>query len=371
MNRIAHILCLLICITVASFLCSMQAQTAVPSEWRIGIEHYHDVRVVSQTPESVTIHHRGGLTQLFLRDLPDELQRLLNYDPSASKAYRAEVQQQIAERRQQELARQTRRNDPNDRNLSPVERSLQRLGQPPPRVQVDLRPLFNALELHARNQGRRPSCAVFSIVSALEFQQAVATQKVEKLSEEYLLWAVQKLLGMTLDDDEDSYDLDRDAGFSLSEVLLALRTYGIALQSEMPNTYGSRMSSIKDPPREVIERAIARRNVFMHQLPGRTRSEMIDNIIHCLSNGVPVPIGIGWPHYRTLRQPFLDGQQPLPGYGHSVTIVGCFSETGEKEDLRFIFKNSYGPRWGIAGYGVVSYHYLSRHLMQGVILEVR
>ena len=141
-------------------------------------------------------------------------------------------------------------------------------------AEVDLRPRFFQLELGVKNQGHRPSCAVFAIVSALEFQNAELTGKVEKFSEEYLIWAVRKSVrrlpsaaaAAPADPGGEEY---QDEGFALAEVVAALRAYGIPLQASMPNTFGSRIESIEDPPPAIVQEARSHQRVFVHQVPGR------------------------------------------------------------------------------------------------------
>ncbi|NJK46179.1 MAG: hypothetical protein HC933_19695 [Pleurocapsa sp. SU_196_0] len=41
--------------------------------------------------------------------------------------------------------------------------------------------------------------------------------------------------------------------------------------------------------------------------------------------------------------------------------------SGKKEDLTFVFRNSYGRRWGSGGYGFVQYGYLSQHLSDALL----
>lgn len=347
--------------------------------WVVGETVFEDVRVISASPSAVTIRHRGGLAQVALVDLPEELRQRLGFDSRRAAAHEAAVKAE-GERRAAEAAAaaERRRREAQERRgtaRSATERALQRFGQPAPVVNVDLREEFRALDLITKNQGRRPSCSVFAVVSALEFQRAQTTGAAEKLSEEYLLWATRRHLGLAVGDRSRVHEGedagDRDAGYGLGEVLAALRAYGIPLQAAMPNTYGLAQAEIAAPPESVVADAQNRRNAFFHPLTGRTPEARIDNVLHALAEGVPVVVGLRWPHSRTLRHPLLAEQTPVPGYAHAVTIVGCYTETGRKEDLRFIFKNSWGIRWGAGGYGFVTYDYLRRHLLDAVVLEVR
>jgi hypothetical protein len=254
---------------------------------------------------------------------------------------------------------------------------LQKFGQPATaQAEVDLRPKIFQLELGVKNQGRRPSCAIFAVVCALEFQNAELAGHVEKFSEEYLIWAVRKTVqrlpvpGAAPTDDASSKE-DKDEGFSLSEVVAALRAYGIPLQASMPNTFGRKIEAIEDPPPAIIQEARSHQRVFVHLVPGRDATTRINNIVQALNAGVPVPVGMGWPNYRTLRSGYLSGQKPMPDGGHAVTLVGYKSLTGRIEDAVFIFKNSYGVDWGQGGYGTVTYKYLTNNLHDAVLLEVQ
>jgi C1A family cysteine protease len=85
---------------------------------------------------------------------------------------------------------------------------------------------------------------------------------------------------------------------------------------------------------------------------------------------MPVPIGLGWPNYRALRNGYLSGQKPMDGQYHAVTLVGYKSSSGRIEDTVFIFKNSYGPEWGQGGYGTATYSYLNNYMDEAILLEV-
>ncbi|MBI3887042.1 MAG: C1 family peptidase [Opitutae bacterium] len=329
----------------------------------VGATTYRDVSIRSVNARSVVITHPGGMASIRLRDLSPEWQRRFRYDPATEAAAEAAVP---AARPAQRAARKAE---------SPFDRLLRQFGEPAA-VQpgVDLRAKFFQLELGVKNQGRRPSCAVFSIVSALELQHAELTGRVERFSEEYLTWAVRKTVQRAPEpaasEDATNKD-DSDDGFTLSEVVDALRAFGIPLQSTMPNTFGRKIGAIEDPPAKIIDEARQHQRVFVHRLPGRDNATRINNAVHALNTGVPVAVGLAWPNYRTLRTGYLSAQKPMPGSGHAVTLVGYKTTTGRIEDAVFVFKNSWGVDWGQGGYGTVTYNYLNNQLRDAVVLEVQ
>jgi hypothetical protein len=344
---------------------------------------YRSVKVLSVSPTTVTIGHSGGIAQLPLRVLTPELQRKFGYTPEAEEV---EALLREAERKHQEaqaaakptLQRSVVRAERSGNADTAVGRALAHFGAPPQLQRVDLRPRFRELELGTKNQGLRPSCAVFAVVGALEFQNAEATGHAEKLSEEYLIWATRRTLGVpagekrVIENADGSDDDKRDAGFSLMEVLSALRAYGIPLQSEMPNKFGVSMEKIADPGDDIVASARGRRQIATYSVPGMNNTVRIANIMHALNEGVPVVVALRWPHWRTLyRSPVLSEQSPREGRSHAVTLVGYYSENGGTSGLRFIFRNSWGIRWGTGGYGFAEIGYLQRNLLDAVVIEVK
>lgn len=339
-------------------------------ELPVGKIIYHEVTVRSVNVHSVMITHAGGMTSVRLRDLPPEWQARFNYDPAAEQAADEVARNSPPPPPVVHHARVVRK------GLSTFDALLQKFGQPATLLpEVDLRPQFFKLELGVKNQGARPSCAVFAIVSALEFQNAELTGKVEKFSEEYLIWAVRKSVQRLPTPDAVASDNAgakeySDEGFSLAEVVSALRAYGIPLQSEMPNTFGSSIKSIGNPPPAIVQEARDHQRVFAHQLPGRDRTTLLNNIVLSLNSGLPVAVGMAWPNARIING-YLSGQKARGDLGHAVTLVGYKSSTGRIEDAYFIFKNSWGPQWGQGGYGTVTYGYLHHYLDDAVLLEVQ
>jgi hypothetical protein len=337
----------------------------------IGSVTYRNVQVRSVNARTVMFTHASGMASIHLRDLSPEWQARFRYDPAAEAA--AEEAARAAP--PAPAVRQPKPAAP-AKGLSKFEALLLQFGQPATvQSEVDLRPKFFKLELGVKNQGLRPSCAVFAIVSALEFQNAELTGKVEKFSEEYLIWAVRKTVRrlpaatITTPPDPNGKEF-QDEGFTLTEVVAALRAYGIPLQSSMPNTFGSNINDIEDPSPAIVQEARNHQRVFVQPLPGRDRATLVNNIVHTLNAGLPVAVGMNWPDARVVNG-YLSAQKPSADSGHAVTLVGYKSPDGQLESTYFIYKNSWGPRWGQGGYGTVTYGYLSKYLTDAVLLEVQ
>jgi hypothetical protein len=350
----------------------------------VGTVVYRQVQIRSVNARTLMIAHAGGLASVRLRDLSPELQAAFGYDPASEAAANsalAEAQARAAEARAKEAqARAEADAKKPTAAATQIDHLVQKFGVPPElHASVDLRAKYLDLGLTVKNQGARPSCAVFAIVSALEFQNAELTGRPEKFSEEYLIWATCKTLNRaprlsaeaaaSIDvNDPDNAEV-ADEGFALSEVVTALRAYGIPLQSHLPYTFG-RDNKVADPPADVIEEARGHRRVSVFGLPGRDQKARLDNLLHALNEGVPVAVGLAWPAAPTVRNGFLSAQRPLPSGGHAVTIVGYENKTGVLADTVFIFKNSWGMHWGVGGFGNATYAYLFNNLQDAAVLEV-
>ena len=329
---------------------------------QVGATTYHDVRVRSVTVRSLVITHHDGLGSIRLRDLSPDLQKAFGYSPEAEATADA-----AAKAPPSVIVRKP--SAPKRPAPSKFDTLLRQFSQPPEiRPEVDLRPRFTELGLYAKNQGRRPSCAVFAVVGALEFQNAELLGHPEKLSEEYLIWASRKILGRNRPVSVSADTGDEDEGFALGEVVAALRTYGIPLEDSMPDTLGRKMQDIAEPSPALIEEARRHCHVAVYPVP---QTDLIGNLVQSLNVGVPVVVGMKWPHYAASQAGYLSRQQPMLGSGHAVTLVGYHCSTQSLDDVVFLFKNSWGVQWGAAGFGQATTEYLKANLTSAVILEVQ
>ena len=345
---------------------------------QVGKTTYQRVLVRSVNARTLMISHSGGLASIRLRDLPPDLQAAFGYKPEAEAALDAADAEAVQRKAKETASRPATAAAKHPGGNSSFDSLMQQFGQPPEiRPAVDLRPKFAELGLNVKNQGPRPSCAVFAIVSALEYQNAQLSGAAERFSEEYLVWATCKTLhrlprtapageGAEADNSE-SLDAD-DEGFSLEDVVTALRAYGIPLQSSLPYSFAKTMSA--DPPANVIDEARNRRRVSVYALPGHDQATRIANLIQALDAGVTVAVGMQWPAWRTIRTGYLSAQKPAGGAGHAVAVVGYENKTGAIADTVFIFKNSWGVKWGAGGYGYVTYGYLNLNMGNTALLEI-
>jgi hypothetical protein len=330
---------------------------------------YENVRVREVTPTSVIIQYHGGMASVALADLPPDLQQRFGYEPAKAAVETARLKTEAESRRAHESLSPLA----GEGSMYAADRILQNFGAPPKIFQeVNMRPRFEQLGIDAKNQGARPSCAVFAVVSALEFQQAPPTGPAPRLSEEYLIWATLKTLGKAGVRMPKTETPGFDIGFSLVEVTQALRTYGIALESEQPYHLTVDNPRILEPDPSIIDSAKLRCPVNGYLIPGREPASEIGNMIQVLNQGVPVIAGLKWPAEAAVNKTgVLDAQPGQDKDLHAIMFVGYRSPTGRLEDTQFLFKNSYGNQWGDAGYGLASYHYLEKNLQVAMFMDVR
>lgn len=332
--------------------------------WTIDGTRYEKVRIRETTPATVTIFHSKGITQLNLANLPASLQARLGYDPTEASTWRkkesARIEKETAAARElQEARRQERLRAAAANRPANPEPQFVAAEDVVFQKELDLRPLYRDMGLFTKDQGRRPSCTIFALISALEFEQGRVSGLAERLSEEFLIWAtLQMHPGIPL-----------DSAFNFGEVFAALQTYGVPTHADMPNTFGKSMGDIH-PSEAVIASAAERRGA----VPVWFRADdpyLIERLVSVLNQEKPVVIGVRWPNWRTLNRTFLlSGQKPMEDAAHAVTLVGYRNPTGDPEATTFIFRNSYGVQWGNAGCGFIRAEYLKEHLLGAFFMRM-
>jgi len=328
--------------------------------WEVEGTIYSKVRVHKVTPGTVTIFHSGGIQQFEIAGLPEELQERFSYDPDEAEEWKQELEEDRLARVAHRIA--NRKKEKPDKKFAWLLRNNAKLHSPElvsVHPEVDLRSSYIKYGLYAKHQGRRPSCSVFAMVSALEYNLAHRKQENKRLSEEFLIWATQKVRP----------GVPMDTGFNFTEVITALQNYGVPPSELMPNTFGKKVSEIKPS-----EEAIAAAKSFRMVTPVmffRDDSQLLRRIIGALNTDNPVIIGIKWPHWKSLQHTnLLSAQKPVKGYSHAVTLIGYRSTDGDPDNTTFIYRNSYGQSWGVGGCGFMSASYLKENLLSALYLDI-
>ena len=198
---------------------------------------------------------------------------------------------------------------------------------------VDLRSLFGP----ARNQGPRPTCMAFAASDA----HAALRIGWAPLSCEYAFYQAQQRAGRL-----------PSKGAQLSSMLEALRLDGQPEECGWPYLTATPVdTAFWAPPAEVGP--LFGRN-------GEKFSPSLDQVIRGLDQGLPVIVllMLSRAFYGPTAQAVVDpaaGEAPETERRHAVVAVGYGTVDGQRAIL---IRNSWGLKWGDAGYGWLTERFL-------------
>jgi hypothetical protein len=307
---------------------------------------YQNVVIRSVSPTHVIISHDDGISQIALADLPDAWKAQLEYDPAAAARHQARIQAQSRQRIKEEQDAE------NEANADPT-------GYTKLRPKVDFRVGQPSAIVRAKDQGRRPVNAIYATVGALEFAHALSGNPIP-LSEEYVLWATLEIYPT----------LDLDQGIHFAEIAKAIQINGVCREPLLPNKIGRPVNEVEAPSIEALNDASRRRNLQTALILAKGDPAVAQILIN-LNQDRPVVAAMRWPHYNTFRQnATLRAQQPMKDSLHVVTLVGYQSDPSHPGSVLLVFRNSFGPRWGVGGYGYVASEYLKQHFLGGFAVSL-
>lgn len=200
----------------------------------------------------------------------------------------------------------------------------------------DLRPRFAG----ARDQGQRPTCIAFA---ASDVHALSRVQPFEPLSVEYLYYhAVQR-----------SQPPDPDAGVTLCALRSALKDDGQPLESAWPYLQAlPKDRSAWHPPTNVNAFTVDtdNKNFPMSDIISAIDGEFSPMLVVRISEAFCQPDAAG-------IVPFLPSD---PDVGYHALVGAGHGRVGNEPLI--LVRNSWGPTWGIDGYGWVFTSYLQSRL---------
>ena len=226
---------------------------------------------------------------------------------------------------------------------------------------ADLTGEFNRLGLKPQVQGA-DTCSLHAIASLAEFELAERDPRPNReRSTEFLIWAAKKATGK-----------DHNQAM-FYEAVCGLNRFGICREALMPEV-GPGHTRRPPSPAALADAKEESNRWKVHWIKRWDLKRPLDDvqmraIKDALAHGHPVACGLRWP--KTLKGYELI-QVPPPNAvedGHSIALVGYIEDSQNKSNV-FLFRNSWGPKWGKNGYGSMSYAYTRTYANDALWLEL-
>jgi len=149
-------------------------------------------------------------------------------------------------------------------------------------------------------------------------------------------------------------DVSEDAGASISDGAHVVNTQGCPHENLWP--YNIAVFAEK-PPQAVYQDGVKHLALQVQQV-----AQNLTSMKEVLATGLPIVIG--FTVYQSFESDHVTqtGIVPMPGHheqvlgGHCVVLVGY-----DDSQSRFIVRNSWGTAWGLQGYCLMPYAYLTNH----------
>jgi len=206
---------------------------------------------------------------------------------------------------------------------------------------VDLRDECSSIE----DQGELGSCTGQALVGALEFLELKelgpeAPFRFRDLSRLFVYFNERKDMGT----------VQEDSGAMLRVGIKTLKSDGVCREELWPY----KIARFASKPPDACYREAAH-----HQVTAYQRLNTLSEMKSCLAMGLPFVFGFSVYEHVMSDVVAKTGKVKLPKKnerllgGHAVVAVGY-----RDKSKSFIFRNSWGGKWGMQGYGEIPYAYL-------------
>ena len=214
-------------------------------------------------------------------------------------------------------------------------------------TKVDLRPWFSTIE----DQGQLGSCTANSAAGLLEYFERRASGKWIDASRLFLYKVERDLLGWT-----------GDTGAFLRTAMEALVMFGAPPEKYWP--YNIAKFDVEPAPfLYALGADFKAVKYFRLSPPGTAPAQILLNIKNYLAGGFPSMFG--FPVYPEYDNPAPGALIGFPGPGEQSRGGHANVAAGYDDNLKIgndtgalLVRNSWGPTWGQAGYGWLSYRYV-------------
>jgi C1A family cysteine protease len=214
---------------------------------------------------------------------------------------------------------------------------------------IDLRPQCPPVY----DQGRIGSCTANGIAAAMEFdmmKQGMAAYTPSRLFIYYNERAMEGSVGS-------------DAGAQIRDGIKSVASQGDCPESEWTyddtpaqpdGTFPPGAKAATQPPQQCYDDAV-KHKAMSYQSVDQNLSDMRG----CLASGYPFVIGFTVYESFESDEVARTGNMPMPGSGEAILGGHCVLVVGyDDEERLFICRNSWGDKWGDAGYFYMPYAYL-------------
>jgi C1A family cysteine protease len=226
-------------------------------------------------------------------------------------------------------------------------------------AQVDLRNWFSPIE----DQGYIGSCTANAAVGLLEYFERRSSSRYIDASRLFVYKAERNLLGVT-----------GDFGAYLRTAMETLVLFGAPPEQYWPydgSPANTNTHYDMEPPAFCYAFGANYKAVKYFRLdsPGTSPAQVLTNIKTYLSHGFPSMFG--FPVYSEFDYPLPGGLIAFPAQnshyrgGHAIVAAGYDDNlTIGNDHGALLVRNSWGTGWGNAGYGWMSYRYVTQDLAE-------